>query len=134
MDSIQGGAGADTIFAGAGDDTINWTAGSDNDALLDGEDGNDTLQTVFNTSFNDTGDGQIINVENVLLGTAATLVLDDQTEGLQLHRFSVQRHHHRRQRRGYYRRRRGQRHTDRRRQRRHFPIRRAGCQQCGCHH
>ena len=80
-DSIQGGAGADTIFAGDGDDTINWTAGSDNDALLDGEDGNDTLQTVFNTSFNDTGDGQIINVENVLLGTAATLVLDDQTEG-----------------------------------------------------
>ena len=75
-DSIRGGSGADAISAGAGDDTI---AGAQNDTLLDGGADTDTLQVGAN--FTSVGDGQIVNVERVLLTQAAALDLTNQSEG-----------------------------------------------------
>ena len=74
--TIFGTSGADQIVAGSGNDTI---FGTDNDTLLDGGTGTDTLGTGPN--FTSTSDGQITGIENVLIGTAATLNLSNQTEG-----------------------------------------------------
>ncbi|WP_223462618.1 beta strand repeat-containing protein, partial [Pseudomonas sp. A-R-26] len=74
--TIFGTSGADQIVAGSGNDTI---FGTDNDTLLDGGTGSDTLST--GTLFTSTSDGQITGIENVLIGTAATLNLANQTEG-----------------------------------------------------
>ncbi len=75
-DSITGGSGADSIGAGAGNDTI---FGAQEDTLLDGGANVDTLQVGAN--FISTGNGQIANIENVILTAALTLNLSDQTEG-----------------------------------------------------
>ncbi|WP_374045998.1 type I secretion C-terminal target domain-containing protein [Pseudomonas donghuensis] len=74
--TIFGTSGADQIVTGSGNDTI---FGTDNDTLLDGGTGTDTLGTGSN--FTSTSDGQITGIENVLIGTAATLNLSNQTEG-----------------------------------------------------
>ncbi|WKY29861.1 VCBS domain-containing protein [Pseudomonas donghuensis] len=74
--TIFGTSGADQIVTGSGNDTI---FGTDNDTLLDGGTGTDTLGTGPN--FTSTSDGQITGIENVLIGTAATLNLSNQTEG-----------------------------------------------------
>ena len=75
-DTITGGSGADSITAGAGNDII---VGAQNDTLLDGGADTDTLQVA--TNFTSTSDGQIANIENVTLTSAATLNLANQTEG-----------------------------------------------------
>ena len=77
VDTITGGTGADSISAGAGNDVIIVTAS--NDALLDGGTDTDTLQV--GASFTSSGNGQVVNIENVTLTTAATLNLSNQTEG-----------------------------------------------------
>ena len=74
--TIAGSAGADSITAGGGNDTI---VGADNDTLLAGGGGTDTLNVGAN--FNETSDGQIATIENILLTTAVTLDLSGQTEG-----------------------------------------------------
>ncbi|MCE6981523.1 type I secretion C-terminal target domain-containing protein, partial [Pseudomonas frederiksbergensis] len=74
--TIFGTSGADQIVTGSGNDTI---FGTDNDTLLDGGTGSDTLST--GALFTSTSDGQITGIENVLIGTAATLNLANQTEG-----------------------------------------------------
>ena len=74
--NITGSSGADTITAGSGNDTI---VGADNDTLLAGGSGSDTLNVGAN--FTSASDGQITGVENVLLTTAVTLNLSNQTEG-----------------------------------------------------
>ncbi|MBV7515346.1 VCBS domain-containing protein [Pseudomonas sp. PDM25] len=74
--TIFGTSGADQIVAGSGNDTI---FGTDNDTLLDGGTGSDTLST--GALFTSTSDGQITGIENVLIGTASTLNLSNQTEG-----------------------------------------------------
>ena len=79
-DVINGGAGVDTIVGGAGNDTI---IGDQSDALLDGGAGtSDTLQVGAN--FTSTGNGQIVNIENILLTAAVMLDLSNQTEGFNI--------------------------------------------------
>lgn len=114
-DSITSGAGNDSITAGAGNDTVNAGEGNDvldggadadqligglgqdtlvgtsTDTLLDGGDdtlaGDSTADVLqVGAVFNDTGDGQIRNVEIVTAVTATTDVganidLASQTEG-----------------------------------------------------
>ena len=98
VDTITGGTGADSISAGAGNDVIIVTAS--NDALLDGGTDTDTLQV--GASFTSSGNGQVVNIENVTLTTAATLNLSNQTEGFTIIGSSGARHDHRRLRCGYY--------------------------------
>ena len=74
--TITGSAGVDSITGGSGNDTI---VGAQNDTLLAGGLGTDTLN--IGANFDDTGDGQITGIENVVLTTAATLNLGQQTEG-----------------------------------------------------
>jgi len=74
--TITGSSGADSITGGSGNDTI---IGAQNDILLDGGLGTDTLQ--IGANFTSTSNGQIVNIENVTLTTAATLNLANQTEG-----------------------------------------------------
>ena len=76
-DSITGGLGADIISSGSDNDTI---AGAQNDTLLDG--GADTDQLNVGADFTSTSDAQIVNIENVLLTSAVTLSLANQTEGV----------------------------------------------------
>ena len=76
-DTINGNEGSDIILAGAGNDII---AGDQTDRLLDGGANTDTLNVGAN--FTSTGDGQIVNIENVTLtATGLTLNLSNQTEG-----------------------------------------------------
>ena len=74
--TITGSANANSITGGSGADTI---VGAQNDTLLNGGGGTDTLQVGAN--FTSTGDGQIANIENVVLTSAVTLNLSNQTEG-----------------------------------------------------
>ena len=75
--TITGSAGVNSITGGGGADTI---VGAANDTLLDGGTGADTLNV--GATFNDTGDGQIVNIETVTLtASGLTLTLDAQTEG-----------------------------------------------------
>jgi len=74
-DTIDGGAGVDSISAGDGNDTI---IGAENDALLDGGNNTDTLRVGAN--FTSTGNGQIVNIENVTLTAAVALDLSNQTD------------------------------------------------------
>ena len=78
-DTITSGSGDDSISAGGGNDIIN---GADNDALLDGGANTDTLQVGAN--FDDANNGQIANIENILLTAAVTLNLASQTEGFNI--------------------------------------------------
>ncbi|MFD2053585.1 VCBS domain-containing protein [Mesorhizobium calcicola] len=75
-DTLTGGSSADWIFGGADDDTI---IGAQNDNLLDGGTETDILQ--IGANFASTSDAQIVNIENVLLTSAATLNFSNQTEG-----------------------------------------------------
>ncbi len=76
-DSISGGAGVDSLIGGAGNDTI---VGSEEDALLDGGDDIDTL--AIGANFTSSGDGQIVNIENVVVtATGLTVDLGNQSEG-----------------------------------------------------
>jgi VCBS repeat-containing protein len=75
-DQLTGGSGADWISGGAGNDTI---VGAVNDIALDGGADTDTLQVGAN--FTSTGNGQIANIENVLLTAAVTVNFANQTEG-----------------------------------------------------
>ncbi len=80
VDIITGGSGADRISAGAGNDTI---IGAQNDALLNGGAGTDTLKV--GASFTSTSNGQIVNIEEVLLTAAdLTLNLSKQAEGFSI--------------------------------------------------
>jgi Ca2+-binding RTX toxin-like protein len=86
-DSLSGGTGADSIMAAAGDDII---VGAQDDVLLDGGTHvtKDVLQVGAN--FNDTGDGQIINIEEVALtATGLTVVMDAQSEALTITGFAT---------------------------------------------
>ena len=74
--TITGSAGVDQITGGSGNDTV---VGAQNDTLLAGGGGIDTLN--IGANFDDTGDGQITGIENVVLTGAATLNLGQQTEG-----------------------------------------------------
>ena len=97
--TITGSAGANSITAGSGADII---VGAQNDTLLDGGGGTDTLQ--IGANFTSTGNGQIVNIENVTRTSAVTLNLSirprlhhHRLRGSQLdHRRLGQRHHHRR--------------------------------------
>ncbi len=89
-DILDGGAGADSLYGGLGNDTI---TGDSADALIDGDFGTvvggGTADVLQANVFNDSSDGQIVNVEIVngvastgLGGTAgATINLDQQLEG-----------------------------------------------------
>lgn len=86
-DSISAGAGADSISAGAGDDTI---VGAQDDALLDG--GAHTTKDVLQVgaNFDDTGDAQIANIEEVALSvTGLTVNLGAQTEAFTITGFAA---------------------------------------------
>jgi Ca2+-binding RTX toxin-like protein len=86
-DSIIGGFGSDNLLGGDGDDTI---VGAQDDALLDGgaDTTDDWLQVGSN--FNDTGDGQIVNIEKVeVTATGLTVNLGDQTEGFNVIGFAT---------------------------------------------
>ncbi len=81
-DSLDGSAGADSVDGGTGSDTL---VGAQNDVLLDGgaDVVGDTDVLEIGASFNDSGDGQIVRIETVLLTNGGTvLVLDQQTEAL----------------------------------------------------
>jgi Ca2+-binding RTX toxin-like protein len=94
-DSIVGGLGADSITGGDGNDTLTGDTGVDTllggsgndslfgaqgDGLLDGGDGTDELS--LGASFADSGDGQILGIEQVVLTAAGlTLNLANQSEG-----------------------------------------------------
>ena len=73
--TITGTGLAEIMLAGSGDDTIN---AAQNDVLIDGGAGNDTLR--ISANFNDTSDAQIVRIENILLASGLTLVLDQQSE------------------------------------------------------
>ena len=78
--TIAGGAGADSLVGGGGNDTI---VGDQSDTLLDGGSGTDTLQ--IGADFTSNSDGQIVNIQDVLLTTAGTtLNLSNQTEGFKI--------------------------------------------------
>ena len=79
VDTITGGAGGDSISAGGGNDII---VGAQNDTLLDGGANTDTLH--IGANFDDTGNGQIVNIENVLLTATANVNLASQTEVLNI--------------------------------------------------
>ncbi|MCX6972879.1 MAG: calcium-binding protein [Verrucomicrobia bacterium] len=84
-DSIIGGTGADTIVTGAGNDTI---VGAQNDALLDG--GADIDWLKIGSSFNDSSNAQIANIENVeVTTTELSINLGDQTEGISVKGFAT---------------------------------------------
>jgi len=74
--TITGSSGADTITGGSGNDTI---IAAQNDTLIDGGAGTDTLQ--IGGAFTSTSNGQIVNVENIVLTSTAALNLSNQTEG-----------------------------------------------------
>jgi hypothetical protein len=73
--TITGTGFAEILLAGSGNDTIN---GAQNDVLIDGGAGNDTLRITAN--FNDASDAQTTGIENILLASGLTLVLDQQSE------------------------------------------------------
>ncbi len=83
-DTINGGMGIDTLSGNSGADSLSGGAGNDSlfgdadDTLLDGGSEIDTLN--FSASFDDGSDGQIVNIENIVLTAAATLDLSFQTE------------------------------------------------------
>ena len=77
--TIIGSSGADSITGGAGNDII---VAAQNDTLINGGGGIDTLQVGAN--FASTSDSQIVSIENVVLTTAATLSLANQTEGFNI--------------------------------------------------
>ncbi len=68
-DTFDGGGGADIILAGGGNDTI---VADQNDHIIDGGSGSDTLRVGAN--FTSTSNAQIVNIENVTLTAAATLI------------------------------------------------------------
>jgi len=75
-DSLDGGSGVDSISAGAGNDTI---LGAQNDVLLDG--GADTNWLQIGSSFTNSGNGQIANIQNVeITATGLTVNLGLQSE------------------------------------------------------
>jgi len=80
--TITGSAGVDSITGGAGNDTINGAQNTD--TLLDGAAGTDTLNVASFASFTSSSDAQIANIENVVLGTSATVNLSNQTEGFNI--------------------------------------------------
>jgi len=76
-DSLAGDTGADTLLGGAGNDTL---VGAQDDVLLDGGDGSDLLR--IGAGFNDSGDGQIVGIEAVVLtASGLSLNLGEQSEG-----------------------------------------------------
>jgi Ca2+-binding RTX toxin-like protein len=76
-DSIVGGFGSDILLGGDGNDTI---VGSQEDASLDGGADNDTL--TIGASFTASGEGQIVNIENVAVTSGElTVNLGNQSEG-----------------------------------------------------
>uniref|UniRef100_UPI0028AA728A beta strand repeat-containing protein n=1 Tax=Rhizobium sp. TaxID=391 RepID=UPI0028AA728A len=74
-DTIYSG-GRDYIFAGSGDDRI---YGFDTDKIIDGGTGTNTLMVAG--GFDSSSDGQIVNIQNVIMTTSGTLDLSKQTEG-----------------------------------------------------
>ena len=74
--TITGSSGADSITGGLGADII---IGTQNDTLLNGGGGTDQLNV--GADFTSTSNAQIANIENVLLTSAVTLSLANQTEG-----------------------------------------------------
>ncbi|MFP3544106.1 VCBS domain-containing protein [Rhizobium sp. SIMBA_035] len=75
-DTLKGGAGADWLYGGSGNDSL---YGDQSDVVLDGGTGADTLYVAG--GFNSTSDSQIVAVEKVVLTSAGTLDLSNQTEG-----------------------------------------------------
>ncbi|NBS40979.1 MAG: calcium-binding protein, partial [Betaproteobacteria bacterium] len=83
--SLLGSAGPDSITGGAGNDTL---VGSTEDRLLDGGNGTDVLQIA--AAFDDSGDGQIVNLETVTLTvTGLNVNLGDQSENLTISGFAT---------------------------------------------
>ncbi|WP_439150703.1 calcium-binding protein [Sulfitobacter sp.] len=79
-DVLIGGAGVDTLLGGSGNDML---YADEDDALLDGGTGFDMV--IVAGDFNDSGDRQFKDVEEIRLGDGGqTLVMDDQTEGIRL--------------------------------------------------
>ncbi len=74
-DTLTGGGGADSLSGGDGNDVI---VGAQDDLLLDGGANTDTLSV--GAAFTSTGNGQIVNIENVTLTAAVALDLSNQTE------------------------------------------------------
>ena len=91
-DEITGGSGADTITGGEGQDTVNGGGGDDTiilgtqaedgtDDILGGT-GVDTISIAAGQSFVfSTADSKLQGVENVQLGSGASVTLTGQTEG-----------------------------------------------------
>jgi VCBS repeat-containing protein len=77
--TITGSAGADLIVGSAGADTI---IGAQNDIQLIGAGGVDTLS--IGANFTSSSDSQIQQIENVVLTSAATLNLANQSEGFSI--------------------------------------------------
>ncbi len=74
-DQLTGGTGADSLYGGDNNDTL---FGDQDDTLLDGEAGTDTLSLA--ADFTSSSNGQIVNVENVVLTAAVSVDLSNQTE------------------------------------------------------
>ncbi len=91
-ETIRGTAGANIIIGGLGIDSLSGLGGDDQitgdqtDSLLDGGDDVDTLFVA--ADFDDVSDGQIVNIENVVLTSSGILKLDNQTEALSITGFS----------------------------------------------
>ena len=81
-DIITGGSGNDVIYTAAGNDTIVGFVGAD---TVDGGAGTDTL-TLSGTSatLNTATNEQLVNVEAITTGAAATITLSNQTEGFSI--------------------------------------------------
>ncbi|UFS81470.1 DUF5801 domain-containing protein [Rhizobium sp. T136] len=78
-DLLVGGLGRDTLYGDQGNDTL---VGDQSDLLLDGGANTDTVAVGAN--FTSTSDAQIANIENVILTSAATLDLSNQTEDFKI--------------------------------------------------
>ena len=75
--AITGSSGVDSITGGSGDDEIR---GAQNDTLLDGGAGTGDVLHV-GADFTSTGDGQIANIEFIVIRAATVIDFANQTEG-----------------------------------------------------
>lgn len=86
-DSFTGGAGADSLIGGAGNDTFNVTdtAGDGSDTINGGDGTADVIAvTAGQTIVFAANDANITGVENITLGTGASVTLTGQTEGFNI--------------------------------------------------